>query len=46
MLFRSVFAPDIEYDSDTIACLRSVLMKPEHEDWLERITALLEASAR
>ena len=43
--FVRKYAPDIEFDSDTIACLRSVLMKPEHEDWLERITALLEASA-
>ena len=40
------YAPDIEADSETITCLRSVLMKPEHEEWLERLTALLEASAR
>ena len=40
------YAPDIKADSDTTTCLRSVLMKPEHEEWLERITALLEASAR
>ena len=41
----SRFAPEIEVDSETVTCLRSVLMKPEHENWLERITALLEASA-
>ena len=33
-------------DGDTITCLRSVLMKPEHEEWVERVTALLEASAQ
>ncbi|MGH9816194.1 MAG: pyridoxal phosphate-dependent decarboxylase family protein, partial [Candidatus Acidiferrales bacterium] len=32
------FALDgIEQDSDTLTCLRSVLMKPEHLDWLDRI---------
>lgn len=39
------YAPDIVSDSDSMACLRSVLMKPEHEEWVERLTALLEASA-
>ncbi len=41
----SRYAPEIDADSETVTCLRSVLMKPEHENWLERITALLEASA-
>jgi len=31
-------------DRDTIACLRSVMMKPEHFDWVERIWDLLLAS--
>ena len=44
-LFAS-YAPDVVIDSETVTCLRSVLMKPEHEDWVERLTALLEASAR
>jgi glutamate/tyrosine decarboxylase-like PLP-dependent enzyme len=39
------YAPEIEVDSETATCLRSVLMKPEHEEWVERIYALLEASA-
>jgi glutamate/tyrosine decarboxylase-like PLP-dependent enzyme len=39
------YAPEIERDSDSITCLRSVLMKPEHEDWVGRLIALLEASA-
>lgn len=29
----------------TVTCLRSVLMKPEHLEWLDRIGALLSASA-
>jgi tyrosine decarboxylase/aspartate 1-decarboxylase len=37
--------PGLAVDSDTITCLRSVLMKPEHEDWSERIVALLERCA-
>jgi tyrosine decarboxylase/aspartate 1-decarboxylase len=39
------YAPEIESDSDTMTCMRSVLMKPEQEDWVERLIALLEASA-
>lgn len=39
------YAPQITVNSETVACLRSVLMKPEHEDWVDRLTALLEASA-
>jgi tyrosine decarboxylase/aspartate 1-decarboxylase len=36
--------PDIDADSETITCLRSVLMKPEHEQWSEKIIELLEAA--
>lgn len=32
-------------DRETLTCLRSVLMKPEHFDWVERIWDLLSASA-
>jgi glutamate/tyrosine decarboxylase-like PLP-dependent enzyme len=39
------YAPDMQADAEVVTCLRSVLMKPEHEDWVERITAELEASA-
>jgi len=35
---------DIVTDSETITCMRSVLMKPEHEEWLEKIIELLEKS--
>jgi tyrosine decarboxylase / aspartate 1-decarboxylase len=33
---------NIECDKDTITCLRSVLMKPEHLDWIERIGEILD----
>ena len=32
-------------DRETLTCLRSVLMKSEHFDWLDRIWDLLSASA-
>ena len=32
-------------DRETLTCLRSVLMKPEHRDWLDRIASLIESSA-
>ena len=32
-------------DRETLTCLRSVLMKPEHLDWLERIWEALSAAA-
>ena len=41
----AAYAPDIAINSETVICLRSTLMKPEHEAWVERLTALLEASA-
>ena len=35
-------AADVARDRPTITCLRSVLMKPEHLEWLPRIWALLD----
>jgi tyrosine decarboxylase/aspartate 1-decarboxylase len=35
----------IERDRETVTCLRSVLMKPEHRAWLDRIWSILDASA-
>ena len=32
-------------DRDTITCLRSVLMKPEHEAWIAEIWTLLSRAA-
>ena len=34
--------PALERTSDTVTCLRSVLMKPEQLDWLDQIVAILE----
>ena len=39
------YLPDVVESSETITCLRSVLMKPEHREWCQRIVTLLEASA-
>lgn len=36
--------PDFEIDSDFLVCLRSSLMKPEHDDWLEEIWKRLLSS--
>jgi len=34
----------VERDRETITCLRSVLMKPEHHEWVERIWKILSAA--
>lgn len=36
---------DVEADQETVTCLRSVLMKPEHKDWLEQIWSRLDQAA-
>jgi len=35
----------IARDRDSVTCLRSVLMKPEHREWIGRIWEILDASA-
>ncbi|HXY25541.1 MAG TPA: aminotransferase class I/II-fold pyridoxal phosphate-dependent enzyme [Candidatus Acidoferrum sp.] len=35
---------DVHRDRETLTCLRSVLMKPEHLDWIDRIWKLLSAA--
>jgi len=40
--FFDVSAAKIERDAETVTCLRSVLMKPEHADWVERIYEILD----
>jgi hypothetical protein len=37
--------PSIRRDRDTLTCLRSVLMKPEHLDWIEPIWRILTGAA-
>ena len=34
--------PGLEADQETVTCLRSVLMKPEHLDWIDAIWTILE----
>jgi glutamate/tyrosine decarboxylase-like PLP-dependent enzyme len=36
---------DLDGDNETITCLRSCLMKPEHKAWVDRICSILESSA-
>src|SRR5438552_6256565 len=40
--FFDLQAAGIERDADTVTCLRSVLMKPEHSEWLEQIWQILD----
>lgn len=35
---------DVERDRPTLTCLRSVLMKPEHQEWIGRIWQVLSAA--
>jgi len=42
--FFDLNAAGMEQDRETITCLRSVLMKPEHLDWLGRIREILDES--
>jgi tyrosine decarboxylase / aspartate 1-decarboxylase len=36
---------DMKLDHETVTCLRSVLMKPEHLDWVERIWERLQGAS-
>jgi glutamate/tyrosine decarboxylase-like PLP-dependent enzyme len=36
----------MQVDSEYVGCLRSVLMKPEHKQWVERIYGLLDEATR
>ena len=36
---------NVTFDCDTVTCLRSCLMKPEHLDWLDRIREILDRIA-
>lgn len=39
--FFDLKSANMEADADTVACLRSVLMKPEHRAWLDSIWEIL-----
>ncbi len=43
--FAEHWLPDCDVDSESVTCLRSVLMKPEHKAWSERIVEILEQCA-
>lgn len=43
--FFALSAAGIERDRDRITCLRSVLMKPEHREWIPRIWEILDNAA-
>jgi hypothetical protein len=38
-----LLTPDSK-EQETVTCLRSVLMKPEHREWLDRILAIIDAA--
>ena len=40
--FFNLQAAGIDCDADTVTCLRSVLMKPEHAEWIEQIWKILQ----
>lgn len=40
--FFDIDSPGMRRDSETITCLRSVLMKPEHLEWMDRIWRILD----
>lgn len=43
--FVAPWLPGLDANADTLTCLRSVLMKPEHAEWLDPIMQILELSA-
>jgi glutamate/tyrosine decarboxylase-like PLP-dependent enzyme len=44
--FFDLAAAGVARDRDRITCLRSVLMKPEHRDWIGRLWEILDRSAQ
>lgn len=43
-LLWASFPSDFIWDQEHVACLRSCLMKPEHEDWLDTIWSCLDSA--
>jgi tyrosine decarboxylase / aspartate 1-decarboxylase len=43
--FLTLLEPGVRRDRETVTCLRSVLMKPEHLDWMDRIWEILANAA-
>lgn len=42
----SHYWPALEINQESVACLRSCLMKPEHLDWIDEIGAILDDVAQ
>jgi len=40
------YMPELQANTQKVTCLRSVLMKPEHRDWLDEIVSILEDCAQ
>jgi glutamate/tyrosine decarboxylase-like PLP-dependent enzyme len=40
--FFDLSTAGMEQDRETVTCLRSVLMKPEHREWIDRIWVILD----
>jgi glutamate/tyrosine decarboxylase-like PLP-dependent enzyme len=36
---------EVDFDQETVTCLRSCLLKPEHEAWVDRIWEIMQAAA-
>ena len=43
--FFQSLPPGLRRDAETVTCLRSVLMKPEHADWIDRIWKIIGSAA-
>jgi glutamate/tyrosine decarboxylase-like PLP-dependent enzyme len=41
-----LYLPELRANREAVTCLRSVLMKPEHGVWLDRMMAVLDDSAK
>lgn len=42
MALAHAWLPDLEANAETLTCLRSTLMKPEHREWLDDILLILD----
>ena len=46
MALAAAHWPDLEANRDTVACVRSCMMRPEQVDWIDDIGGVLEDAAR
>ncbi|GAA6153757.1 pyridoxal phosphate-dependent decarboxylase family protein [Pseudoteredinibacter isoporae] len=43
-LAKACWGDSVEYNSETVSCLRSTLMKPEHLEWVAEIKRIMDES--